>query len=142
MTVHVHDPATHAGGGRPHTTASSAAPLSSRPAWLLPGLLIAIVAGGLVVAGVVPLSTVLYAGLFGGMMLMCMGGHGHGGHGSAGHAGHGRVASDDREDLSPRSPGSQLPDAGSVRGLDKRADSDPMTSRNVDDDKHSSHGCH
>ena len=112
------------------------------PRWLVAALVGVPVVGAILIFGILSPTLLLYAGLLGGMMLMCMGGHGHGSHGGAGHASHAGDASDNREDLSPRSPGSQLPDAGSVRGLDKRADSDPMTSENFDDDKHSSHGCH
>lgn len=80
-----HDPATHGGNPLPEPTTTGVAPTrSSRPRWLLPGLLVAVVAAGLVAAGVVSLSTVLYVGLFGGMILMHVGGHGHGGHGGHG----------------------------------------------------------
>ncbi len=84
MTTHVHD----------HDDQEAASPVGqkrARPRWLLPALIVAIVAGGLVLAGIVPLSTVLSAGLFGGMILMHVGGHG--GHG--GHAGHGSGGSGD-----------------------------------------------
>lgn len=84
MMAHVHD----------HDDHEAAGPVGqkrSRPRWLLPALLVAAVAGGLVLAGVVSLSTVLSAGLFGGMILMHLGGHG--GHG--GHAGHGSGGSGD-----------------------------------------------
>jgi len=47
----------------------------------------------LVMAGVVELSTVFYAGLFGGMILLHLGGHGHGGH-RAGHETHEAHVSD------------------------------------------------
>jgi hypothetical protein len=46
-------------------------------------MVIGLVAAALVIAGVVPLSAVLYAAMFGGMLLMHLGGHGHGGHGRA-----------------------------------------------------------
>jgi len=86
MTAHVHD----------HDDQEAASPVGqkrARPRWLLPALIIAIVAGGLVLAGIVPLSTVLSAGLFGGMILMHVGGHGgHGGQG--GHAAHGSGSAD------------------------------------------------
>ena len=87
MTVHdtVHDPVTHGGDSLPESTTTGVAPIrSSRSRWLLPGLLVAVVAGGLVAAGAVSLSTMLYVGLFGGMILMHVGGHGHGGHGAHG----------------------------------------------------------
>lgn len=56
------------------------------PRWLLPGVAIAIVTAGLVVAGIVPLSGAVYAAALGGMILMHLGGHGHGGHASQGHS--------------------------------------------------------
>jgi hypothetical protein len=47
----------------------------------MPGLVVGVVAVALVVAGVLSASSVLYAGLIGGMLLMHLGGHGgHGGH--------------------------------------------------------------
>lgn len=81
MTAHVHDD---------QEAASPVGQKRARPRWLLPALIVAIVAGGLVLAGVVPLSTVLYGGLFGGMIMMHVGGHG--GHG--GHDGHGSDSAD------------------------------------------------
>lgn len=144
MTAHVHDPATHGGGMRPEATpADGASTTSSRPRWLVPGLLVAIVVGGLVVAGLLSLSTVLYAGLFGGMILMHAGGHGHGGHGQAGpgHRLHGDQA-DDTEDLSHRSSGAQPTEPGSAAGLDPRARANSRTSETQDHDQHNSHGCH
>lgn len=142
MTAHGHDPATHGGGTRPEPAATGGAPMiSSRPRWLLPGLLVAIIAGGLVVAGVLSLSTVLYAGLFGGMILMHAGGHGHGGHGGGGHGGHGG-GTNDAGDLRGRSSDSQPSESGSGARLDERAANEPMTSETDDHDQHSSHGCH
>lgn len=55
----------------------SGATARPRPRWLLPGVAVAMVAAVLVIAGVVPLSTVVYVALFGGMILMHAG---HGGH--------------------------------------------------------------
>ena len=151
MTAHVHDPATHGGVlPREATPADDASITSSRPRWLVPGVLVAIVIGGLVLAGVLSLSTVLYVGLFGGMILMHVGGHGHGGHGHGGHGGgpagrghslHGDGA-DDPDDLSRRSSGTQPTESGSAAGLDGRARSNSTTSETDDHDQHSSHGCH
>lgn len=65
-----------------------------RPRWLMPGVVVVLVGGALVAAGIVPLSAALTAVMFGGMILMHLGGHGmHGGHGGhgGGHAGRGRV---------------------------------------------------
>ena len=149
MTAHVHDPARHGGGMRPEATpADGAATASSRPRWLLPGLLVATIVGGLVVVGVISFSTVLYAGLFGGMILMHAGGHGHGGHGgrvggdaSRGHSLHGD-GSDAADDLSRRSSGAQPPDSDSANGLDRRVVSIAATSETDDHDQHRSHACH
>ncbi len=104
-----------------------------RPRWLLPGVLVVTVAAALVVAGVVSLSTVLSIGLFGGMILMHVGGHG-------GHGGHGGDASRG-EDLSRPSPGSQPGRSRSTSGLDRAAD-DPKGSETQDHDQRSSHSCH
>ena len=61
----------------------------ARSRWLVPGVAVVTLVATLVVAGIIPLSTVLSLGLFGGMMLMHLGGHGiHGSHG--GHAQHER----------------------------------------------------
>jgi hypothetical protein len=63
---------------RPHVA-------SNRPRWLVPGTIGVVIAAGLVVAGVVPLGTMISLTLFGGMMLTHVGGHGmHGGHSSPG----------------------------------------------------------
>ena len=141
MTAHVHDPATHGGPTRPEPAATDAAPMrAARPRWLLPGLLVAIVAGGLVLAGVLSPSAVLYAGLFGGMFLMHVGGHG--GHGGGGHGGHGHGAPSAPNDLSRRSSGSQPAESGFGAGLDERGTNDSTTSETNDHDQHSSHGCH
>ena len=60
---------------------------SRRPRWLLPVLLGAALGLGLAIFGIVPISTLLYAAVFGGMILMHVGGHGsHGGH--SGHESH------------------------------------------------------
>lgn len=145
MTAHVHDPAADGGGTHPEATPAARGPaISPRPRWLLPGLLVMIVVGALVVAGVVSPSTVLYAGLFGGMILMHAGGHGHGGHGGhgGGRDGSGVATTNDAEDLRQRSPGSQPAQSGSSRGLDERASKNPMTSESKDHDQHGSHGCH
>lgn len=142
MTAHVQDPAAHYAGARAGTASSDPGPvLAARPRWLLPGLLITLVAGGLVLTGVMSLSAVLYAGLFGGMILMHTGGHGHGGHGSAGHAAHGDETGH-REDLSEGSSDAQPRGSGSGAGLEERATTDSTTSETNNHDQHSSHGCH
>ena len=75
MTTDVHDHSQQAAAVR-------VAPMGrSRPRWLVPGLLVVMAGGGLVLAGVIPFSTAVSAGLIGGMLLMHLGGHGgHGGH--------------------------------------------------------------
>lgn len=107
-------------------------------------VVVAVVVGGLVVAGVVPLSTVLYAGLFGGMILMHLGGQGHGGHGG-GHTGRGHSlhgdGEDETDDLSRRSSGAQAADSGSAAGLDERTRGNSTTSETDDHDQHRAHGC-
>jgi hypothetical protein len=90
MTAHAHGPSMHPVDDAVDapTGAKGAGGTSTRPRWLLPGLVVGVVVAGLVVAGVVSLSTALSAGLFGGMLLMHLGGHGmHGGHGAGGHEG-------------------------------------------------------
>lgn len=79
MTAHAHDHGSE-DAVRPRTI--------RRPRWLVPAVGVGVVAGGLVLAGVIPLTTMIYAGLFGGMLLMHLGGHGgHGGHGAHGWSG-------------------------------------------------------
>ena len=75
MTTDVHDHSQQAAAVR-------VAPMGrSRPRWLIPGVIAVITGAGLVLAGVIPFSTALSAGLIGGMLLMHLGGHGgHGGH--------------------------------------------------------------
>lgn len=120
MTTHAHDPSTHlahrADGPEPRTLATAT---STRPRWLLPAIVVAIVAIGLVISGVMSPSSVLFAGLLGGMLLMHLGGHGgHGGHGGAGgHAGH------------------------DGNGNDRSADGPNPTETGVQDGREG-HGCH
>lgn len=143
MTSHVHEHTAH--GGTRHDPGPGDEPkTASRPRWLLPGIVVAVVAGGLVVGGVISLSTVLYAGLFGGMILMHLGGHGHGGHGADG-AGRGHGLDGDgtaHADLSRRSSGPQAGEPGSTPGLDRRARQSSTSSETDDDDQDTSHGCH
>lgn len=153
MTMHTHDRAAQDGRTPPGPpTAGGLSTLPARPRWLLPGILVAVVVGGLVIGGVLSPSAVLYAGLFGGMLLMHLGGHGghggghagHGGHGggNAGHGGHGGGTSPDGADLSRRSGDSQLPAAGSGSGLDGRAISNSTTSETHHDDQRTTNACH
>ncbi len=89
MTVRTHD--------------STGTRRSGRPRWLGPLAVAAVIAAVLVLAGVVALSTVFYAGLFGGMILMHVRGHGHG----AGHDAHDVEESDGT--ASPNGPASGAP---------------------------------
>ncbi len=132
MTAHAHDPSTHR-VSRPAPVIPIAPTTSTLPRWLLPALAVGIVVAALVVGGVVSLSTVLYAGLFGAMILMHAGGHGgHGGHvGHAGpdsHGGQGAEVSRD-DDLSQPSPGSQSERSRSTGRRDDRASHDPNGKR-------------
>jgi len=102
------------------------------------------VVGALVIAGVLPLSIVLYAALFGGCALMHVVGHaGHGGGSDVGrgHSGHGG-GKGDSEDLSRRSSCAQPSESGSAAGLDQCA-RNRSTTREIDDhDDHHLPGCH
>lgn len=152
MTAHAHEPSPHPSGhGGPGPAASRPAARRSRPRWLLPVVAAAAVAAMLVALDVISLSTVLYGGLLGSMVLMHVGGHG-GGHG--GHGGHGRPVdggphrglevgtADAADDPSGRSPGSETDDAASQTGSDPRATTVPEGNEKHDHDQHSSHACH
>lgn len=72
------------------TVAAPAAPAAprSRPRWLIPSLVVVIAGAGLLLAGVISVSTAVSVGLIGGMLLMHLGGHGgHGAHGGSTSAG-------------------------------------------------------
>ena len=151
MTAHVHDPSAHDDGRRPGPAATGGAAMASaRPRWLVPALAVGIIAAALVVAGVLSLSTVLYAGLFGGMILMHLGGHGGHGGGHAGHGGgqggrhdgHGGGTASDPNDLRRPSSDSQPLASGSSGGLDDRASIHGTGSEIDEHDQHSAHGCH
>lgn len=146
MTPHLHDPSTESPAARGSGALDTDRPRSAfaRPRWLLPALAVGAVAIGLVVAGVVSLTALLYIAAFGGMALMHLGGHGgHGGH--AGPKGHG---SDDDpkierdEDLSPGSGGSQPMRSASGGEFDDRAPNHQHRNETHDDDQHSPHTCH
>jgi hypothetical protein len=153
MTAHVHDPASPTANPHAAAGADGGATMSAvRPRWLLPGLLIAIAAGGLVIAGVLSPSVVLYGGLFGGMILMHLGGHGgHGGHGGTdaepgghggGHAGHAVESTSDTGTLSARSSGPKAAGPDFEGKLDDRASTGRHGNETDDHDQHDSHGCH
>ena len=139
MTAHTHDPAAHNDSRRPQPAgAAGTNRTAARPRWLLPGVAVGVVALGLVVLGILPLAVVVYTGLFGGMMLMHMGGHGcHGGH-----AGHPDDSTGDAENLSARSSRPQANGTDSTSGLDDRAATDPHGKEPDDHDQNSTHGCH
>jgi len=143
MTTHVHHPSSNGDARRSDSTATKPAQSGpTRPRWLLPGLAAAFVAAGLVVAGVVSLTTMFYVVVFGGMLVMHLGGHGHGhGGGHVGHGGRGSASTSEDHDLSRRSGGSQPPHSALGDGLDDRAFG-PKPKRQDDDDQHSPHGCH
>ncbi|MEO8463010.1 MAG: DUF6703 family protein [Chloroflexota bacterium] len=145
MTAHAHDPVhLEANTERGSATVPTVAP-AVRPRWLLPVALGAIVVVGLVAGGFLSLSTVLYAGLIGGMLLMHVGGHGQGsrGHGGHGHAdGEGGGSGSTSEDLSGGSSNAQQEKAGSVGGFDGRATNETMENGNDDRDRRSSSSCH
>lgn len=81
MTPHPHDQPLNARSGRDssHPTERHH-PASRRPWWLMPAVITGLLATVLVIGGFLPLSTVISVGLLGGMLLMHVGGHGHGGH--------------------------------------------------------------
>ena len=137
MTTHVHDPSIEGDDfGRGGTTAPSHPDAASRrPGWLLPALTIGLLGIGLVMAGVVSPSTALYAAAFGGMLLMHLGGHGHG---APGHGAHGGGQAND---LSRGSGDSQHEPTGSGDEPDDRGPNEPHRNESHDD-QHSSHGCH
>ncbi len=119
MTAHVHNHSELTSEPRVSASALEVGPAQAAvPRWLIPGLAIAFVVAGLVLAGVVSPSTVLFLGFFGGMILMHTGGHGaHGGHG--GHE-------------------SSAPDAG----RSDLASSSSSGNETHEGGPHRSHGCH
>ncbi len=111
----------------------------------MPGIGIGLVAVALVVAGVLSFSTVIYAGLFSGMILMHVGGHGaHGGHAahSGGNGEHGEATARDTEDLRQPSSGAQASASGSDHRLDDGVSIDANRIETHDHDQHGAHGCH
>ena len=81
MTTEVHD------HSRPPATVATGPSNRPRPRGLVPGLVVLIVGAGLVLTGVISLSTAVSVGLISAMLLMHVGGHG-------GHGAHGRGRSD------------------------------------------------
>ena len=135
MTAHVHDSSMPHTRGEDGAVPAGQATGSTRPRWLLPALVGGIAVAVLVAYDVLPLSAVLYGGLFGGMLMMHVGGHG----------GHG-----DPEDGTPtatedlRRPfGGSSPDrTGFDAGPDQSSTNEPNGSETHDHDERSSHGCH
>src|SRR3990172_8647065 len=131
MTAHFHDPATHGLETAPVVrTAVRRSTTSTRPRWLMPGAMVAMAVGALVMAGGLPLSIVLYAALFGG-----------GGEAGRGHSLHGADA-DDEEDLSHRSSGAQPGPARSTAEFDPRTLDDTTPMSETEDHDQRAHGCH
>ena len=138
MTAHVHDSSTHHTRGEDGAVPAGQATGSTRPRWLLPALVGGVAVAVLVAYGVLPLSAVLYGGLFGGMLLMHVGGHGgHGGHG--GPEGGTPTAT---EDLRGPSGGSSPDRTGFDAGPDQSATNEPNRSETHADAQRNSHGCH
>lgn len=122
MTAHVQD--------HDHSAPMPASRRRRLPRWLVPGMLIVIVATALVAAGIVPITTMFYAGTFGAMLLMHVGGHGS--HGSqSGHVSHG---SDGRQ-------GTQGGHGDHSRDAEHAVD-ETIDARHELDDQPRSRGCH
>jgi hypothetical protein len=88
MTTHDPSIATAADRSQPKPAADLQS--RTRPRWLMPSLIGISLIGVLLVSGVLSLTLLLYAGLFGGCALMHL--FGHGGHGGTG--GHGPDTTD------------------------------------------------
>jgi hypothetical protein len=132
MNAHVHGPTSEGGGANDGAPVGRARATLRRRPWLVPSAFAALLVGGLVIAGIVSLSTVLYLVLFAGLMLMCMGGHGHGGQG---HGAHGS-AHDADERLLQRSSGA-LPERLRIsRPLAQPSQQEPTTSEVERHDQH------
>lgn len=163
-TVHNHSTVREGDRAAP-VPAEAGLTARKRPRWLLPALLAAVIVAALVAGGVLSFSNVLYAGLFGGMILMHLGGHGaHGGHrtpgapgggsggddgpaGPAGHDGHDGHAghADDAiggGDLRNHSSGAQSHQRFSGDEPDDNARPNERWNETKKHDKDNSHGCH
>jgi hypothetical protein len=146
MTAHAHDPSMHPVDEAVDapTGDTTAGGTSTRPRWLMPGIAVGVVVAGLVLAGVVSLSTAVYAAMFGGMLLMHLGGHGmHGGHGVGGHAGHAGGGSSDGPAPSEPQRMARPDEPGSAAG--ESGDGGPDEGPGIEAPQHDqrgSHGCH
>lgn len=139
MSAHVHDGSIRPDRRQAPAGGGGAGARPALPRWLLPGLAVATVAAGLVAAGVVPLSTMLFVALIGGMVLMHAGGHGgHGAHGA--HGDRHDTGQGDADD--PRRRSAALPEGAepSRRATEDVAPDDG--SEGDDDDRRTSGGCH
>ena len=132
MTAHVHDSSTHHTRGEDGAVPAGQATGSTRPRWLLPALVGAIAVAVLAAYGVLPLSAVLFGGLFGGMLLMHVGGHG-------GHEGGTPSAT---EDFRHPSGGSSPDRTDFDAGPDQSATNEPNGIETHGHAERSSHGCH
>jgi hypothetical protein len=149
MTAQVHDHPIHDAERRPDGPGSPDGGLirPARPRWLVPALAVGLAAAALVVGGVISLSSVLYFGFFGGMILMHFGGHGgHGGHandeGQDTREGHGGDTTPGAGDLSSGSHRSHVGRPSSVEAPQDSASIESNGSERQDHDQHRSHGCH
>ena len=145
MTAHAQGPSMHPVDDAVDapTGATGAGGTSTRPRWLLPGLAVGVVVAGLAVAGVVSLSTALSAGLFGGMLLMHLGGHGmHGGHGGGGHTGHADGGSPEGRASSQPPHASQPVEPDSAGDTRHEGSDDGRGNKARQHDQRGSHGCH
>ena len=135
MTAHVDDSSTHLTHEPDGAVPAARKVGSTRPRWLLPALVGGLVVAVLVAYGVLSPSAVLYGGLFGGMLLMHLGGHG-------GHGGHGGGTSNRTEDLRRPSVGTLPDQTGSGAGPDHAPADAPSGSESEGHDERGSHGCH
>jgi hypothetical protein len=145
MTAHAHGPSMNPvdDAADAPTGATSAGRASTLPRGLLPGLAVAVVVAGLIVAGVVSLSTALSGGLIAGMLLMHLGGHGmHGGHGGGGHGGRADSGTPDGEASSEPQRMSQPEEPGSAGETRHDGPEDGRRIEAHQHDQRGSHGCH
>lgn len=145
MTVHVHDSSTHVPAGRSQAPAAPGSG-STRPRWLLPGIVVGLLAVALVLTGAVSASTMLLAGLVGGMLLMHAGGHGgaggHAGHGdSGGQAGHRGSATSDTADPGRPFPASTRAHTGTDAGPGQPSSNDVGQGEARGNAQHDTHAC-
>ncbi len=79
-----------------HPMPGSIHPAATKSRWLIPGIAVGIAATALVIAGVISVTTLVYTGVIGGMLLMHLGHGAHRAHGAHnGQGGKGLDGSDD-----------------------------------------------